>query len=55
MKFANNKKVRKTILKDSSRAFVEESDSNMFFDSQVEGTVAKLLSSKSKSRNFLGH
>ena len=55
VKFANNKKVRKTILKDSSRAFIEESDSNMFFDSQIEGTVAKLLSSKSKSRNFLGH
>ena len=36
-------------------SFIEESDSNMFFDSQIEGTVAKLLSSKSKSRNFLGH
>ena len=55
VKFANNKKVRKTILKDSSQAFTEESDSNMLFDSQIEGTVAKLLSSKSKSRNFLGH
>ena len=33
VKFANNKKVRKTILKDSSQAFIEESDSNMLFDS----------------------
>ena len=33
VKVANNKKVRKTILKDSSQAFIEESDSNMLFDS----------------------
>ena len=41
MKFANNKKVVKTMIKGSSQAFIKESNSNMLFDSKFEGTMAK--------------
>ena len=55
MKFANNKKVVKTMIKDNSQAFIKESNSNMLFDSKFQGTVAKWQSSsKSKSKKSFG-
>ena len=54
MAFINDKKRVEVMMKENADAFIDESNANMLFGPKFEETVAKSLTSKSKSKEFFG-